>query len=307
MRRALLLSGGLHLLVLMALLLGISSTKRFEEPVEQGIPVELMIAMGPTAPAETPTAPSEPAPQATPEPAPDPEPVPPTPAPPQPPPPPPPPPPPAPEPPAPAPSPPTPPPPPPPPAPAPEPTPAPPPPPPPPPTPPPPTPPPPRPPAPPPPVQTPPVQRPQEGSTALQNTLERLRQQQAQQPPPRPRQPQGGRPPTPGAPGGTAPTPGLTRGEIDGLANRISECWSVDAGMRGLEEIVVELRVRLRPDGSVVTATPVRQYSGREQIVAEQARRALMSPRCNPLPIAPEQRAILETATFRFSPQGLVR
>jgi hypothetical protein len=151
------------------------------------------------------------------------------------------------------------------------------------------------------------VQRPQEGSTTVQNTLERLRQQLARQEPPRPRQPQGGAPPAPGAPGGTAPAPGLTRGEIDGLANKISECWSVDAGMRGLEEIVVELKVRLRPDGSVVTATPVRQYSGREQIVAEQARRALLSPRCNPLPIDRDKVAIVEAATFRFSPRGLVR
>ncbi len=67
MRRSLVLSGGLHLLVLMALLLGVAPKKRFAEPVEQGIPVELMIAMGPTAPAATPTAPSEPAPQPTPE------------------------------------------------------------------------------------------------------------------------------------------------------------------------------------------------------------------------------------------------
>jgi hypothetical protein len=156
-------------------------------------------------------------------------------------------------------------------------------------------------------VTTPPVQRPLEGSTAVQNTLERLRQQQQQNQPPRPAQPQGGAPRPAGAPGGTAATPALTRGEIDGLANRISECWSVDAGMLGLSEITVEMRVRLRPDGSVVQVIPARQYTGREQIVAEQARRALMSPQCNPLPIPREKLPTVEASVFRFSPRGLVR
>lgn len=151
------------------------------------------------------------------------------------------------------------------------------------------------------------MQRPLEGSTAVQNTLERLRQQQAQREPPRPAQPQGGAPRPAGAPGGTAATPALTRGEIDGLSNRISECWSVDAGMLGLSEITVELRVRLRPDGSVVQVIPVRPYTGREQIVAEQARRALLSPQCNPLPIPREKFATVEASVFRFSPRGLVR
>jgi hypothetical protein len=156
-------------------------------------------------------------------------------------------------------------------------------------------------------VTTPPVQRPLEGSTTVQNTLERLRQQQAQNQPPRPAQQQGGAPRPQGAPGGTAATPGLTRGEIDGLSNRISECWSVDAGMLGLAEITVEMRVRLRPDGSVVQVIPVRPYTGREQIVAEQARRALLSPQCNPLPIPREKFATVEASVFRFSPRGLVR
>jgi hypothetical protein len=151
------------------------------------------------------------------------------------------------------------------------------------------------------------VQRPLEGSTAVQNTLERLRLQQQQNQPPRPAQPQGGAPRAAGAPGGTAATPGLTRGEIDGLSNKISECWAVDAGMLGLADITVEMRVRLRPDGSVVQVIPARQYTGREQIVAEQARRALLSPQCNPLPIPREKIGTVEASVFRFSPRGLVR
>lgn len=306
MRRHLLLSAALHLAVLAALAVGVSPSKRFPEPEETGIPVELMIALGPTAPAEVAAAPAEEPVAEAPTPTPDaaPQPAPPAPSPPPPPPPPPPSPPP-PVPPSPAPPPPAAPPPP---RPA-EPAPAPPPPPPPPPAPPalP------APPAPPPPVQTPPVQRPQEGSTALQNTLERLRRQQAMQAPPRPPSPQPDRPPAAGAPGGTAPQPGLTRGEIDGLANRIADCWSVDAGLRGLEEIVVELQARFRPAGQGVAVVSVRPARGLElsdprvRTVYESAQRALLNPRCEPLPVPPEKIAALEQATFRFNARGLVR
>ncbi|TQF76794.1 protein TolA, partial [Elioraea sp. Yellowstone] len=72
MRRWLGLSTGLHLLVLILLLFGVTTTKRFEEPAEQGIEVELMIAQGPTAPAPAPTAPAERPAEPAPEPAPDP-------------------------------------------------------------------------------------------------------------------------------------------------------------------------------------------------------------------------------------------
>lgn len=161
-------------------------------------------------------------------------------------------------------------------------------------------------------MQTPPVQRPQEGSTALQNTLERLRQQQAQRPP-QPQRPTGGGAPAAGAPGGTAPSPGLSRGEIEGLSNRISECWSVDPGMLGLEQIVVEVQARFRPSGTGVAVVAVQPAPGtnlndpRVRAVFESAQRALRNPRCEPLPVPPEKIATLESAIFRFNPRGLIR
>jgi hypothetical protein len=156
--------------------------------------------------------------------------------------------------------------------------------------------------------QTPPVQRPQERSASVLNTLERLRQQQPQDRPPTARPN-----PAPGAPqqGGGAPTgaAALTAGEIRGLAEQISECWSVDAGAPNLAEIVVELRVQLDPAGHVRNVQPARGVPSdpRVRAVYESARRALLAPQCNPLKVPPAKLQTVMASTFRFNPRGLVR
>ena len=155
--------------------------------------------------------------------------------------------------------------------------------------------------------QTPPVARPQENSTSVQNTLERLRAQQQQDRAPT------ARPNPSGAPrqGGGNPnqTGELTQGEIRGLAEQISECWNVDAGMLGLQEIRVGLRVQIDAQGNVrnATAAGAMPTDPRVRSVFESARRALLSPACNPLKVPPEKLKTLDTATFWFNPRGLVR
>lgn len=155
--------------------------------------------------------------------------------------------------------------------------------------------------------QTPPVQRPQDRSQSVLNTLERLRQQQQRE------APTARATPTPGAPtaGGGSPTASgqLTAGEIRGLAEQISECWSVDAGTLGLSEIVVELRVQLDGQGVVRNVVPASSVPSdpRARAVYESARRALMSPQCNPLKVPAAKMQTVMASTFRFNPRGLVR
>ncbi|WPB86338.1 hypothetical protein [Sediminicoccus rosea] len=154
--------------------------------------------------------------------------------------------------------------------------------------------------------QTPPVQRPEERSQSVLNTLERLRQQQQQQQPPTARAN-----PAPGSPqqGGGAPpgTANLTAAERAGLADKIGECWAVDAGAPNLQNITVELRVEVdaggvvrivRPNGAVPTEP-------RARMVFEAARRALLDPRCNPLPLPRERLDALRNTVFRFNPREL--
>jgi hypothetical protein len=155
--------------------------------------------------------------------------------------------------------------------------------------------------------QTPPVQRPQERSQSVLNTLERLRQQQQDRPPTARANP------PPGAPqqGGGTPTGtgALTAGEIRGLADQISECWSVDAGAPNLASIVVELRVQLDAQGNVRNVVPASGVPSdpRARAVYESARRALLAPQCNPLKVPANKMQTVMASTFRFNPRGLVR
>lgn len=89
------------------------------------------------------------------------------------------------------------------------------------------------------------------------------------------------------------------------MANTIKECWPVDASAPGLNQIVVELRVRVDaaemvrqvlPNGSRPPSDP------RARMVHNAARHALLSPRCSPLPLSREGLAILGNSVFRFSP-----
>jgi len=149
------------------------------------------------------------------------------------------------------------------------------------------------------------VQRPEERSQSVLNTLERLRAQQQQTPPT-------GRPsPAPPAPsqGGGVPqgTASLTASERAGLSDKISECWSVDAGAPGLNQIVVELRVEVDAGGTVRVVRPngALPADPRARMVFEAARRALLDPRCNPLPLSPARLALLRDTVFRFRPADL--
>ncbi|MCX8133262.1 MAG: hypothetical protein N3D18_04760 [Roseococcus sp.] len=148
--------------------------------------------------------------------------------------------------------------------------------------------------------------RPEERSQSVLNTLERLRQQQQQQQPPTAR-------PNPApaapAPGGGAPAGAgqLTAAERAGIAERIGECWAVDAGAPNLRDIVVEFRIEADAQGVVRRVMPVGAPPAdpRARMVFEAARRALLDARCNPLPIPRGGVAALNAATYRFNPREI--
>lgn len=157
-------------------------------------------------------------------------------------------------------------------------------------------------------ASTPPVARPQDRSSSVLNTLDRLRttQRQTEAPTARPNPraaPQSG--------GGTATgQSNLTAGEIRGIADQIGDCWNVDAGAPDLASIVVELRITgLDAQGNIRTVGPGDRgvpADPRARAVYEAARRAMLSPRCNPLRVPPEKLNALRDSVFRFNPRGLV-
>ncbi|PZW43200.1 hypothetical protein C8P66_116121 [Humitalea rosea] len=155
--------------------------------------------------------------------------------------------------------------------------------------------------------QTPPVARPQERSTSVLNTLEALRQRQ-QQEAPRARPNTRPAPPTAGA-GAPTGTAQLTQGEVRGLAQQISECWSVDQGMMNIGQMRVSLRLDIDPQGIVRNVRPAEgpYNEPRQRALYESARRAVLDPRCATLRFPPEKLQRLRDIPFNFSPQGFVR
>lgn len=107
-----------------------------------------------------------------------------------------------------------------------------------------------------------------------------------------------------GLPGGTALTGRLTITEKDALAVRIRQCWNVDAGARGIEDMLVEVRVFMNPDGSVKDVKFLDQGRYRRdpffRSVAESARRAVLM--CSPFPPPSASFDVWRTLLLRFDP-----
>ncbi len=140
-----------------------------------------------------------------------------------------------------------------------------------------------------------------------QETLERLRAQIATNAAPsRPASPTPGAPSAGGAPTGIA---SLTAGEVRGVADRISECWSVDAPGSNLDSVIVEVRVETDVGGNVRVVRPAGNApaGGAARVVYEAARRALLDPRCSPLPFPREKLSAINASVFRFTARGLAR
>lgn len=156
---------------------------------------------------------------------------------------------------------------------------------------------------------TPETRRPQEDSRSVENTLERLRQQvQSQQPPTARANPAAGQP----GRGGGAPNglDALTAGERAGIGERIGECWNVDAGMLGVAEIRVSILARVDQAGVIRDVRPGPggvPSEPRARSVYEAARRALLDPKCSPLPVPREKLQAVNDFQFNFNPRGFIR
>lgn len=143
---------------------------------------------------------------------------------------------------------------------------------------------------------------------------------QPNQPPARPAQPvqptqtaQAQRPPGPIAPNPptapSAPTLGdwtPSASDTDAIRNTVAPCWSVDAGRMNARSLKVELRIFLAPDGSVRDAEILtRGGDTNQRAAAEAARRAVLNPRCNKLPLPADQLGKVPSMIFVFDPKDL--
>jgi len=146
-------------------------------------------------------------------------------------------------------------------------------------------------------------------SKAVENTLEKLRQQLAQSAPPksRPNPRAGGQPNSGGNPFGDD-TADLSRDQRLAVGESVRRCWTTDQGMLDLDKMEVLLTVTTDPGGVVRNADVAEEDKGRVasnfrlKVFSERARRAVMAPTCAGLPLPPSMLGKVNHFTFRFRP-----
>ncbi|MFL2770296.1 MAG: cell envelope integrity protein TolA [Rhodospirillaceae bacterium] len=99
-----------------------------------------------------------------------------------------------------------------------------------------------------------------------------------------------------------------TLSERDAIKTHIERCWRIDPGKEGIQNLTVDLRVGINPDGSVRQA--VIEDTGRYfsdpafRTFADSARTAVLS--CSNVPISPQRYEIFKDIVFTFSPRGRI-
>jgi neural Wiskott-Aldrich syndrome protein len=145
-------------------------------------------------------------------------------------------------------------------------------------------------------------------SNAIENTLEKLRQQMARATPARtpPNAQSGGQPNTGGKPLGND-TAALTADQRGAIGDHVRECWTKDAGALDIDKQRVLLTVTTDATGVARKAEIAGDDVGRLgdprfRAFAERARRAIMDSRCAALPLPNNVLGKVNILTFRFSP-----
>ncbi|MEE8279285.1 MAG: energy transducer TonB [Alphaproteobacteria bacterium] len=102
----------------------------------------------------------------------------------------------------------------------------------------------------------------------------------------------------------------MTVSELDAIRRQIEACWSLPAGARDAENLVVDIRVIMNPDGTVRQASIVdlsrMAADSFFRAAAESARRAVLNPRCNPLKLPLKKYKQWQTFTLSFNPRDMI-
>jgi hypothetical protein len=101
-----------------------------------------------------------------------------------------------------------------------------------------------------------------------------------------------------------APKP-LSISEIDLARQQLARCWSLPAGAKDAEDLVIEIHAVMNPDGTVREARIVDQLRMQQdpffRAAAESALRAALNPRCSPLRLPPEKYEQWKDMTLNFN------
>ncbi|PCI56785.1 MAG: hypothetical protein COB36_00460 [Alphaproteobacteria bacterium] len=102
----------------------------------------------------------------------------------------------------------------------------------------------------------------------------------------------------------------MTRSELDDLNRGVQPCWSVNAGGKNAESLLVSLRVFVNPDLRVREVQIIDQlrYNADTHFraAAEAAQRALLNPRCSTLRLPPEKYEQWKVFKYTFDPSQML-
>lgn len=99
-----------------------------------------------------------------------------------------------------------------------------------------------------------------------------------------------------------------TMTEKDAIIRHIEGCWRIDPGQEGVENMAVEIRVFINPDGSVqkVEFVDLARYlvDASFRTFANSARNAVLG--CGKIPISAQSYSTFKEMVMTFSPQGRI-
>ncbi|PZQ44789.1 MAG: energy transducer TonB, partial [Micavibrio aeruginosavorus] len=116
---------------------------------------------------------------------------------------------------------------------------------------------------------------------------------------------------TPPAPSPVA-APGveMTMNEYDALSQQLQNCWSIQAGARYAEDLVVKVRLTVSPERHVMSATVVDTWRYSQdsyfRAAADSAIRAVNSPQCETLILPPDKYDVWKDMIVTFDPRDML-
>lgn len=167
------------------------------------------------------------------------------------------------------------------------------------------------------PVETPPpppeppkqeVQQPDDSQQAFDSLLRNLQDSEPQMPVDAPVVEELEEPPLPSPIGDFSKQ--LLVSEADALSQQLTQCWSIQAGARYAENLVVEVRLTVNRDRTVQNAVIQDRWRYNQdpafRAAADSAVRAVLSPMCTPLRLPPEKYEGWKDIIVSFDPKDML-
>jgi hypothetical protein len=115
-------------------------------------------------------------------------------------------------------------------------------------------------------------------------------------------------PPTPAPPAPFSET--MTMSEADALAQQLQRCWSIQAGARYAEDLVVKVRLTVSPERRTLSAVVVDTWRYSQdsyfRAAADAAIRAVHSPQCEILELPPDKYETWKDIVVTFDPTEML-